>query len=322
MKLFETTIIPLGIIKIISLSAICTYTHFLHSNERSFHECFSEDYNFICKNPKEFLQRMNVDINQNILHMKKLHQTNKLKMGFSKGSFHADQNNIEYFVKECSLVHEFIGSRLMNLIVGTKCSPIVKLVKDKVNGIASTKLPNFVRKNAIDLENRKIIDEVTLTVVMDYIGLRDRNPKNMGYILLPSNDLQAARVDFDTSLRFKDHRWKGKHDECGHLNLKLLNESLKNFPKDQIINAIQRIVDVPDEKIVMTILECWATLDQVGHHIPFERAILFAQQLIERKNAFHKVQKSISQNSISVTKKNLLKSKEKKPVKNKNLNNK
>lgn len=275
----------------IVLSVLYNSTLIANPIPQTFSDCFSENYSFKCANPTEFLQNMGIDIHQNIISFKNLQKISKLKRGHNKGTFYKDQNGVEYFVKECAIVNEFIGSRLLNLIMGTECTPIVKLLLEK-KGTASLKLSNFLRKKDIDLKNKEIIDEVPLAIAMDFIGLCDRNLKNMGYILLPSNEYKSARVDFDTGLRFHDHRWQGIFDfqKDEHLSLKHLYVSIKNFPIENVINAIQKIIEIPDEKFVMTILECWATLHKVGHSIPLEKIILLGQQIIERKNAFLKAQ--------------------------------
>lgn len=301
------------------ISFTCTYTNFIHSNEASFIDCFSKDYTFQCENPLEFLKKMGVDINQNIIHIQDLHQTDKTTWGCHKGSFHADTKGVEYFVKSTQMMNELIGSRLLNIILDTERTPVVNLVDGKENGIASQKLPKFVRRNNIKRKNKKIMHETELSIALDYTGIRNRGGKNMGYIM-SGKDLIAARVDVDKSFAFGNNRWKAKNLNSDHLNLSLLNISLKKYPKDQLISAIKRVTGISDEKIMMTIFECWATLNQVGYPIPLDVGFVFGKQLIERKEAFSTALEKIIENDLSSETSKIIDNQDKKKIKSKKKN--
>lgn len=301
MKLFKSLTTPSSIIKIGFLSIFCTFTHFTYSVEQTtLKDCFSETFSFTCKNPHEFLKNIGIDINQNIIPVKKLRQTDKTTWGCHKGSFHADEKGVEYFVKTTQMMNEFIGSRLLNEILDTERTPLVKLIDGKENGIASQKLLKFIRANNINIKKKNVIDEIPLAIALDYIGINNRGGKNMGYIVLSDKNIVAARVDVDKSFTFGEDRWKGKNLNSDHLNLSLLHGSVKKYPRDQVVKAIKKVTDIPDEKIVEIVFECWTTLNQVGYPIPLERGIVFGQQLVERKKAFNDILNKLTHNQKTI----------------------
>lgn len=265
----------------------------IYPNDEAFKDCFSPDYNFICTDPDNFFQRMGIDIKKNIVQFKQLHKIDNTKQGCHKGSFYVDKESTEYFVKKCQILNEFLGSKLINLFLD-KNTAIVKVVEDQKSTTASLKIPNFIRQKelkdlSIKIKKSNVIDTARLTVAMDFIALTDRSKRNMGFITSLPNILRSARVDYDDSFHFGKKRWKGEGINSDHLNLNLLKASIKKFPKDEIIDAIKNIITVSDKDLMMTVLECWITLQHVGLDLPIETGFLFGKQIIERKNAFHEV---------------------------------
>lgn len=288
--------------KILTITAISfvsgagLYAFIIPAKEDNFEQCFSKNYDFTCTDPDDFLKKMGIDIEKNIIQMSDLHSTDDFKRGHHKGSFFADEEDNEYFVKKCGLFNEFMGSRLMNVILEEN-SPLIKIVKDRISTTAAEKLPKFVRKRDYikKKESRRnkhtITDEVRLAIAMDYIGLCDRNDKNMGYRRLkPRTQFSAVRVDYDTSFRFgKNGRWSGIGVNIDYLDLSLLEISIKKFPRDQVIKALAKVVSTPDKEIIMAVVEGWATLRHIGYNLPLDTGFTFAKQMIERKKAFNKI---------------------------------
>ncbi len=251
----------------------------------NFDECFSQDYHFICNDPYAFLKEAGIDINQNTIRHEDLQLKKAKPTGHSKGGIYYDSDKEVYYLKKCKIFNEIVGSRLMNLLVGTQASPIVKAVQNKKKMVAVKKLKSFRMQREADTEGKKIVNEVKLQIAMDFLGLVDRHPRNLGYVRLNSKKLLAARVDYDTCFDFEStkHGYTSKTD---HRSLKHLRSSIKKHPRDEIINAIREIVSIPDEKIVMCILESWTTLDHSGTKIKFQKCAELAKKLIERKKIF------------------------------------
>lgn len=268
-----------------------------YSQGETFNDCFSQNFNFTCEDPFAFLQQQGIDINQNIIEYDDLRLKKKKFTGHSRGGIYKDSDKNVYYVKKCKIFNEIVGSRLMNLFVGTQASPVVKAVKNKKKMVAVQKLKAFRMKKKAKPYGKKILSQVKLSVAMDLIGSVDRHDRNMGFVKLKRKDLPesqlqkkykkfylAARVDYDACFDFKStHGYTSKSD---HRNLKHLRSTIKKYPADQVRTAIQEIVDVPDEKIVMAIVESWATLSRAGTKMPFEKCSELAYKLIERKKLF------------------------------------
>lgn len=318
MKLLTNIRASLSITKIVFLGIVYCFTSVVYSYDM-FNECFSDEYDFVCKDPDSFFRKMGIDIEKNIVQLDNLHKTDRTKMGFNKGSFYADKKDTEYFVKKCRILNEFMGAKLIHLFLD-KNTPVVKVVEDKKLATASVKIPQFTRQkdlkdSSINVKKHTVRDEVRLQVAMDFIAVIDRNEKNMGFISKDSDTLLSARVDYDTSFHFGKRRFKGENIKCDHLNLYLLKDTIKNYPKDQIVDALQNVINVSDKEIMMTVLECWLTLQYVGLDLPIETGFTFGKQMIERKHAFHEVYKGLTSN-LSI-KKSLAKATETKKDKKK-----
>lgn len=261
-----------------------------YSNAKTFNECFPEKFNFTCGDPYTFLLQAGIDVEKNIIEQSRLQPLNqKFTGGCTGGIFKGKQNT--YFIKQSNVFTEFIGSKLMNLIVGTNRSPVVKIVKDQVNCTASTKLKNFrTRKELVSkkkLKHKKITGETELAIAMDYLGIVDRHSKNLGFI----NKKRAARIDFDASFAFEIRPRANSFylENSNHLNLNLLLLSMQVYPENEVFRAIRKIVAIPDEKIIMTIFECGVTFARIGYPASLESCFVLARKLIERKNAFRTV---------------------------------
>lgn len=275
----------------LSLIKIFFFTTFFHSYivyGEDFHTCFPKKYNFSCENPSLFLQKQGIDVKKDILHQDNLIITEKQFDGGSTGSIYSDSQGNIYYVKQANVFTEFIGSRLLNLIMGTKCTPIVKLINNDPHHVASLKLKGFKTKKESNVKKKKIKKAADLSIAMDFIGLADRHKKNMGYVKLNSNTLLSARIDCDTSFAFEIKPTLNTHYNpiSNHLNFLHLFYSIEHFPEEQIIKAIEKIIAIPDEEIIMTIFQCWVTLSEAGHDVELEKCFNLARKLIERKTAF------------------------------------
>ncbi|PWU06890.1 MAG: hypothetical protein C5B43_01130, partial [Verrucomicrobia bacterium] len=167
----------------------------VHANENLYDQCFTKDYKFSCPDPNLFLQNMGIEINNNIIRMADLYRIDDKELGCHKGSFYADKNEIEYFVKPGKILREFIGGKLLNRILPQN-SAIIKVIQDQKFMIASKRINNFIRLKEIDFdENIKLVDEVILDIAMDFLGIIDRSKRNMGCIPLNNNNYLAVRVD-------------------------------------------------------------------------------------------------------------------------------
>ncbi|PWU04375.1 MAG: hypothetical protein C5B43_04680, partial [Verrucomicrobia bacterium] len=228
----------------------------------AFNDCFTSDNQFVCKDPYSFFKNEGIDIESNILHSSELRLKKKKPTGHSKGGIYKEkkQKHNVYYVKKCRIFNEITGSRLMNLIVGTESSPQVKVIKNKKRMIASKRLSSFRMQNQAHIGNKTILNEVELRVAMDFLGIVDRHPRNMGYRKLKSKQLVAARVDYDSCFDFEST--KGYTSKTNHRNLKHIHNTIDDFPTDQIRNAMAKIVEIPDEKIVLSIFESWAIINR------------------------------------------------------------
>lgn len=267
-----------------SLLALTTFSH-----AQSFTDCFPGKFNFNCQDPYNFLLQSGIDVEKNIIDQSRLQLLNqKFSGGCTGGVFKGSHNT--YFIKRSNLFSELIGSKLMNLIVGTKVTPVVKVVRDQANYIASTKLKNFVTRKELQskrkLKHKIFKGEIQLAIAMDFLGLVDRHSKNLGCV-----KKYAARVDFDASFAFEIRPRANSHyrETSNHLNLNLLFLSMQTYPEQEVIQAIRKIVEIPDEKIIMTIFECWSTFSRIGNPISLDSCFALAKKLIERKNAFQSI---------------------------------
>lgn len=258
--------------------------NFIYSKEKSINDCLKKN-NFTCGDPYTFLQDAGIDIDKDIIQLSDL-QLFRKKTTINLKGIYTNSSKTLHYIKQSNPVTELMGSRLMNLIVGTKCTPIVKLVNDQKFTVASLELPNFKTQKKIDITNKTILGEAILVIAMDFIGLVDRHSRNMGYVVLDSKTLLAARVDFDASFDFESDFF-GEHSlNTNYLNLKHLYSTINKYPRNEIISAMKKIINIPDEKIVMAIFQSWATLTHAGYILNLNHCLAFAQQLIERKHAF------------------------------------
>lgn len=255
---------------------------------------FLQKYYDIYQDPFAYLQKQNINIEDDSIRLSELTLIKPKPTGASEGGVYSDNKNI-YFVKKCNAFHEMVGSKMVNTILGTKCSPIVKVVKDKPRTIASLALPNFQMHKDIDLSlYKKIKGEAELTIVLDYLGIVDRHSRNMGYVVQKkSKTLIAARVDFDASYDFESNVTgsKGYTTKTNHLDLKHLYISMQTYPRKQVKDIIKKIVNVPDEQIITIVLQSWAVLSQTPHPRSLETAVIVTRKLIERKKALKQLLK-------------------------------
>lgn len=256
---------------------------------QSFDQCFPSKYNFTCDDPYIFLCERGIDVEQkNIIQASDLQFIKGKPKGGCSGGIYRDQKGQVYYLKLSNPFTELMGSKLMNLLVGTQRTPIVKLVKDQHNFTASGALKGFKTKKALKQKWKSIQREVELIIAMDLIGLVDRHKGNMGGIVRKNKKALAARVDFDTSFSFTINPTANTsyNPNCDHLDLRHLLITAKNYPSNEVITAMKKVIRIPDEKIILTIFEGWVTLNRAGYPVEQETCFALAQKLIERKNTF------------------------------------
>lgn len=250
------------------------------------HQYFPEY--LLYENPYAFLQSRGIDVQQDIVYLSNLSTLKEGPLGCHKGTFYQDSQTT-YFIKQCSIFHEFTGSKFMNLILGTRCTPIVKIVSGAISTTASIKLHNFHRLSEVDTNNKVILGEVDLAIAQDYIALTDRSKRNLGYLTKGSHTLIAARIDCDNSFRFANNSWNTNPGNTDHLNLTLLHASIQKYPRDEVIKSLNKIINIPDEAIVLTSFHSCVALAYTGFPIDLETSFILAHNLIERKAAFRQV---------------------------------
>lgn len=270
----------------------------------AFNECF-EDYHFKCENPNDFLLQLGINVENNILDPKNLQVLQQKFNGGCTGGVYQDEvtRNI-YFIKQSHVFSEFIGSKLMHLIMGQGRTPVTKIVKDYLGSVASLKLKNFKTRKELASKKRfkkkTIIGEAELAVYQDFLGLVDRHPGNMGFQRhKKGKKLLAARADMDSSFAFEVRpKANGQYKPGGnHLNLNQLYLSMHVYPEHDVMKAIKTVIDIPDEKIIMTLFEAWVTFSRTGYNeVSLDSCMSLARKLNERKKAF----KTIYENPNSV----------------------
>lgn len=288
------------------------YDALLDAQKIEFNECFPKDkkYSFECGNPKEFFNKLDIKTNDHIMSFSELKLVGKKEAGVTKGGVYKDSKNAFYFVKHAQFVkNELIGSRLLNLIIGTETTSVVKLLKDNPKMTASRMIRGFTMANDFVKGHKRVIGEVDLNVAMDFIGLIDRHKWNMGYVQVKhKNDAidrklgyaetyTAARVDYDHSFSFSSDPHKSPTFMDDPLCLKQIwsTFSKQENPSKGVIGAMRKIVAIPDSQIVMTIFECWVALSEIGESFTMEQAFDLASKLIERKKAFKRVLNEVEQ---------------------------
>ncbi|PWU04372.1 MAG: hypothetical protein C5B43_04665 [Verrucomicrobia bacterium] len=270
-------------LKSILLILFCISPLLLHSKEKSLDQCLKKN-TFICGDAYSYLLNIGTNIDKDILPLSSLKMYKQRAESKFKAIYFDKYKNV-YYVKEANPITEFMGSRLMNLILGRKVSPIVRIINDQKFTVASLELQNFKTQESTDLKHKSIIGQADLDFAMNFIGLVDRHSGNMGYVSLDSNTLLAARVDFDASFDFESSFFRAHSLNTNYLNLKHLFISIEQYSKDETLSALKKIINLPDEKIVMVIFQCWATFVRAGYSLELKHCLAFANQLIERKHA-------------------------------------
>lgn len=274
------------------------YQALLKARGKSFDECFfqNQKYDFYCGDPKVFLDQLDIKISEYIMRLSDLKFVGEKQTGFTQGGTYMDANKVFYFVKNAqSVKNELIGSKLMNLILGTDCTPVIKLLEDNPGMVASRMIRGFgMAMDANKIKDadkgKKIIGAVDLAIAMDFIGLIDRHTRNMGYVGLDAQTRGVARVDYDHSFAFGSQpigvpNLMVKHDPVNLMHLYL---TLEQYPSRDIIPVIERVIATPDEQLVMLVFGCWTALAEIGDPFSLDDSFNLASQLIERKGAFKK----------------------------------
>lgn len=195
---------------------------------------------------------------------------NEKSSGMNKGGIYKDANNNIWFVKKAEYpINEYLGSKIMNLLIGP-WSPEVVLLVDEPGYVASKLLPNFITEaelsSDINKNEKPIVGKENLKVAMNLLGLGDRHSENMGYIEMDDR-LEAARVDFDDSFLFtRSH-----------------NQELDTNNKE-ISAAIKSIYSIPDEMILYTLGDAFNDLWESGIPPNYEKYEELGYILTARKH--------------------------------------
>lgn len=273
---------------------------------KTFEECFPSKNNFVCEDPYLFLLERGVDVEQqNMIEASVLQLIQAKPKGGCAGGIYRDQKGQVYYLKRSNPLPELLGSKLMNLFVGTQRTPTVKLVKGQYNFTASSALQGFKTKKAFEKKWKFIQKEVELIIAMDLIGLVDRHSGNVGGIVRKNKKPLAARVDFDTSFLFTIYPTANVpyRPNYNHLDLRHLLLTAKTYPRKEVIKALKKFTAIPDEKIIMAIFEGWVTLNRAGYPVEQSTCFDIAQKIIERKNAFRDIlRKRVSTSNPSLQK--------------------
>ncbi len=271
----------------------------LSLENHEFEECFfqNRENDTFCCDPKMIADQLHLKTSSSVLKLSDLVEVGKKPTGYTQGGVYMDSNKVFYYVKDAqSVKNEIIGSRLMNLIFGTEQTPIVMLIEDHPEKIASRMIRGFTMKNAFhnkqnfNTKNKKYIfkDDAALDIASSFLGLIDRHDRNTGYVEVAPQEVVSARADFDHSFAFNSSpvgipQLFEKNDPC---NLLQFYYTFGKYPSKDIIPTLDRILAIPDQQLLMLIVESWVTLSHVKSHFSLEDSFNLANQLIDRKKAF------------------------------------
>ncbi len=254
----------------------------------------------------KFFSECNFDLSDNIMRLSDLKMVGKNEQDSDFSGTYMDSKKVFYFVNHVqSVKNEFIGSKLLNLIMGTETTSVAKLLKDQPKMIATRMVRGFVMGDKLDKVNgckKRLTGEIDLSIAMNFIGLIDCDKWNTGYVQVGhQNDeddrkldyteiYAAARIGYNHSFSFASNLKKLRAPQNDPLCLKQiwLNAKDDGESSKEILSTMQRIVAIPDSQLVMTILECWAALSEIGESFKIEEAFDMASKLIDRKTAFKK----------------------------------
>lgn len=293
------------------IDSILDYSKIWETKRKSFDECFLKngEYGFYCGSPNEFFKEFNLKTTEYKMKFSDLTfvQENQgaIKTGSTKANVYMDENKIYYFVQSPkSVKNELIGSKLMELILGARRTAIVKLLEDKPEKIAARMIKGFRIKNKYNLHDKKIVGSAELDLTMDFLGLIDRHfTENIGIVEIDSQTFTPARIDYSYSFQFEKRGSSSpKSIDEGHdpLSLKQLYHTLEKYPLRQIIPALEKIIDVPDEQIFIEIVRCWTVLSKLNiESFSLIDATRLASKLIQRKTLFKRVCTELKDNQSS-----------------------
>jgi len=280
------------------IDSILDYSEILEAKGKSFEKCFlsKNQYGFYCGAPNSFFKEFGIKTNEYQMQLNDLTFVQEDQGAIKTGSVHAniymDANKIYYFVQSPkSVKNELIGSKLMQLMVGTERTAIVKLLKDKRQKIAARMIKGFRIKATFDTKDKRIVGCAELAIAMDFLGLINRNESNIGIVELDSKTLTPARVDYAYSFQFDQKGGaKSMSEDRDPLCLKQLYQTLEKYPLSEILPALEKVIDISDDQIFIEVIRCWAALSDLKiESFSLKEATLLASKLIQRKNIFKRV---------------------------------
>lgn len=184
----------------------------------------------------------------NFLYLSKLKLLKAKPLGVSDQLVFRDENEVVWFVKKSEmLAKEYLGSKLMNLLIGP-LSPESRLLIDAPGYIGLKYILRFVEQWEIRQINKPIVGKLKLDLAMDLLGMDERNANNIGYIN-EDDKLVASRINFENSFKFD---WN--IDEENIYQETLYRHSTLMDKNDMKI-AIEELLAIPDYYIFETLSE-------------------------------------------------------------------
>lgn len=290
------------------IDSVLDYSEILESKGKSFEECFYKDnqYGFYCGRPKEFFDGIGIKPKEYAMKFADLsfiqEKQGTIKTGSVLAKIYMDANKVFYFVQTPkSLRNELVGSKLMNIILGSERTAQVKLLEDKPKMTAARMIKGFRIKDKAGIGDRKVVGAAELDIAMDFLGVINRKESNIGHVSLNDHTLTPARVDFSCSFQYEKKPTEScnsiKNDQ-DHLCLDQLYKTLDKYSTNEILPALENLIDISDEQIFVEVVRCKTALSRIGEgdELGLREAFVLASNLIERKKLFKKVWAEVRDN--------------------------
>lgn len=283
------------------------YNKALDNKGKSFEDCFIKDnqYGFFCGEPKKFFEKIGLNPNPYIMKFSDLSfvldKQGAIKTGNLDSKIYKNENNVFYFINiPKSLKNTMIASKLMQYIMGTEKAVKIMLLEDMPKAVASRMIKGFRIKENQGIGNRNVIGTAEHEIAMDFLGITNRNEKSIGYVALNETTLTPAIIELSHSFQFErksDYKKNIKEDQ-DHLHLDQLYRTLVKYSPKEVITALENLLNLSDEQILLEIVRCQLALKEIGQEGEFKLkdAFQLASNLIARKALFEKVWSEIRDN--------------------------